>query len=256
MRWMAAALLVFTVSAAELKPATSAAFDRYLRETEQRLDAHKGQLWADEAADRVRRVRGGEIVVQPFHAKALVDIGDALIHDWVGSIFLPGVTVEQTLRFVQDYDKSKQFFKPEVVDSKLLSHEGNHYRVFMRLVKKKVITVTLDTEHAVDYEQIDAQKWRSASRTTRISQVEHAGKRDENALPPGTGDGFLWRLNSYWRFQERDGGTWVECQAISLTRDIPTGLGWLIEPIIKSLPRDSLQNTLRGTRDALLSRAK
>jgi hypothetical protein len=256
MRWIAAALLVLNAGAAQLKPETNAAFERYIRETEQRLDQHKGQLWSDESPDRARRVRGGEVVVQPFHAKPLVAVEDGLIHDWIGAAFLPGVTVEQTLKFVQDYDRSKEFFKPEVVDSKLLSHDANRFRVFMRLKKKKVITVVLDTEHEVQYEKVDAQRWRSVSRTTRISEVQNPGGNNEKALPQGTGEGFLWRLNSYWRFQERDGGTWVECQAVSLTRDVPTGLGWLIEPIIKNLPKDSLQNTLNGTRAALVSRAK
>jgi hypothetical protein len=250
MRWiLVAALLAMPAAAAELKPETSAAFDRYIRETEQRLDEHRGKLWSDESPDRARRVRGGEVVVQPFHAKALVKVPDGLIHDWVGAAFLPGVTVDQTLALVQDYSRHKQVYRPEVVDSRILSHEGNHYRIFLRLLKKKVITVVLDTEHDVDYERLDAQRWRSASRTTRISEVEEA-----RVLPPGTGQGFLWRLNSYWRFEGRDGGTWIECQAISLTRDIPTGLGWVVEPIIKTLPRDSLQHTLLATRDALAPR--
>ncbi len=256
MRWIAAALLVVNAGAVQLKPETNAAFDRYIRETEQRLDARKGQLWADESADRARRVRSGEVVVEPFHQKPLTEVPDGLVHDWVGAAFLPGITVDQTLRFVQDYDKAKLYFKPEVVDSRLLSRDGERFRVFMRLLKKKVITVVLDTDHDVQYERIDAQRWRSASRTTRISEVQNPGKPNEKDMPPGTGQGFLWRLNSYWRFQERDGGTWVECQAVSLTRDVPTGLGWLIEPIIKNLPKESLQNTLRATRDALVSRPK
>ena len=73
-------------------------------------------------------------------------------------------------------------------------------------------------------------------------------------LPPATGYGFLWRLYSYWRFQERDGGTWMECEAISLTRDIPTGLGWIVEPVIRNLPKESLENTLRETAAALARR--
>jgi hypothetical protein len=121
----------------------------------------------------------------------------------------------------------------------------------MRLLKKKVITVVLDTEHDIHYFPVDATHCRSQSRTTRIAEVDNPGKPDERELPPGTGHGFLWRLDTYWRFEERDGGTWIECQAISLTRDIPTGLGWLIEPIIRSLPRESLENTLRETAAAL-----
>jgi hypothetical protein len=85
----------------------------------------------------------------------------------------------------------------------------------------------------------------------KIAEVENPGKRDEHEMPPGMGHGFLWKLDTFWRFQQRDGGTWIECEAISLTRDIPTGLGWLIEPIIRSLPRESLENTLRETANAL-----
>jgi hypothetical protein len=252
MRWIAAlAVMTIPAVAAELKPDTTAAFERYIAQTEQRLDQQKGRLWADENPDRARRIRGGEVVVQPFHAKALVDAPNGLIHDWIGGIFVPGVTVDQAVAFVQDYGKHKVYYRPEVVDSRILSHEGNRYRVFLRLLKKQVIAVVLDTEHDVQYERLGDQSWRSVSRTTRISEVDNAGKRDERVLPAGTGNGFLWKLYSYWRFQERDGGTWIECQAISLTRDVPTGLGWIVTPIIKNLPRNSLQNTLESTRKAL-----
>jgi hypothetical protein len=249
-----AVLLALPAAGAQLKPETAAAFDRYIRQTEQRLDERKGQLWSDESPERARRVRGGEVVVEPFHQNPLVNVPDGLIHDWIGAAFLPGVRVEQTLALVQDYDRHKQVYRPEVVDSRILAHDGNHFRIFLRLLKKKVITVVLDTDHDVQYERLDAHRWRSVSRTSRISEVTDAGEASEKDLPPGTGQGFLWRLNSYWRFEERDGGTWIECEAISLTRDVPTGLGWAIQPVIKSLPRDSLQNTLRATRAALVGR--
>jgi hypothetical protein len=252
MRWIAAALVAaFPAMAADLRPDTVAAFDRYIQQTEQRLNAKKGALWADENADRARRIRGGEVVVEPFHSKALTEVSHGLVHDWVGAAFLPGVTVEQALALVQDYGKHKVYYRPEVVESRILSHEGNRFRVFLRLLKKQVITVVLDTEHDVQYEKVGEKSWRSTSRTTRISEVEDAGKPDEKVLPAGTGNGFLWKLYSYWRFQERDGGTWIECQAVSLTRDVPTGLGWIVEPIIKNLPRNSLRNTLESTRKAL-----
>jgi hypothetical protein len=137
------------------------------------------------------------------------------------------------------------------MDSHIIWHKGNDYLVYMRLIKHKVITVVLDTEHEIHYFPIDSTHCRSQSRTIKIAEVENPGKPSEREMPPGTGHGFLWRLNTYWRFQQRDGGTWIECQAISLTRAIPTGLGWLIEPIIRSLPRESLENTLRETAAAL-----
>jgi hypothetical protein len=252
MRWIAvAALGVFPAMAANLRPDTVAAFDRYIQQTEQRLDAQKGALWADAHPERARRAKSGEVVVEPFGAKPLIDVSHGLIHDWVGVAFLPGVKIEEALALVQDYGKHKQYYRPEVVESRILSHEGDRYRIFLRLLKKQIITVVLDTEHEVRYERLGPKHWRSVSRTTRISEVEDAGQKDEKVLPAGTGNGFLWKLHSYWRFLERDGGTWIECQAISLTRDVPTGLGWIVTPVIKTLPRNSLQNTLTSTRKAL-----
>ena len=252
MRWIALlALLSVPAGASELKPKTLEAFDQYVRQTEDRLNASKTFLWADESPDRARRIRQGEVVVMPFHERPEIKVKDGLIHDWVGSIFIPGVTMERVLAMVQDYNHHKDIYKPDVIDSKLLSREGNNFRINLRLLKKKVITVVLNTEHEVKYTQAGPGKWRSASRTTKIAEVENPGKKDEREKPPDTGEGFLWRLNSYWRFEERDGGVWLECQALSLTRDVPTGLGWLIEPIIRNLPKESLENTLRSTRTAL-----
>jgi hypothetical protein len=81
--------------------------------------------------------------------------------------------------------------------------------------------------------------------------VEDAGTPKEKILQPDTGYGFLWRLYSYWKFDEKNNGLTVECRAISLTRDIPTGLGWIIEPIVRKLPQESLIHTLEATRKAL-----
>jgi hypothetical protein len=110
--------------------------------------------------------------------------------------------------------------------------------------------VVLNTEHDVRYVRLDRARWYSKSFTTRIAEVEDPGP-NERELPPGNDHGFMWRLNTFWKFEERDGGVYLECQAISLTRDVPVGLGWLINPIIRSLPRESLTNTLRETRQAL-----
>jgi hypothetical protein len=251
MRWIALALVALPVYAAELTPKTVEAFDRYIAVTEQRLADSKVFLWTDESADRARRVKAGEVVVEPFRGKPVLAVPDGLVHDWVGSVFIPGATLERTLAMVQDYNHHKDIYKPDVIDSRVISHNGNDFHIYLRLLKKKVITVVLNSEHEVKYTRLDTTRWRSASRTTKIAEVERAGKPDEREKPPGAGEGFLWKLNSYWRFEERDGGTWVECEAISLTRDVPTGLGWIIEPIIRDLPKESLANTLRSTRTAL-----
>lgn len=237
------------VTKVELKPETEIAFGQYIQATERRLDQELAEgrfLWVDGAPERVRRVRGGEILVESRAGKGGAPLGDGVVHDWIAAVFIPGTTLQKALALVQDYDNHKNIYKPDVGDSKLLSKKGNDYQVFLRLVKKKVLTVVLNTYHNVHYVPLDAHRWYSRSYSTRIAEVD-----DGQELPPGEDHGFLWRLDSYWRFEERDGGVYLECEAISLTRSVPLGLGWLINPILQSLPRDSLVNTLRETREAL-----
>jgi hypothetical protein len=207
-------------------------------------------LWVDASPDRKKQVLAGKILAERVSGPDAT-VPDGLIHDWIGAAFIPGTTVAQTIRMVEDYDHHKDIYKPEVMRSKLISRDGDDFKVYLRLLKKQILTVVLDTDHDVHYARLDDTHWYSRSRSTRIAEVVNPGSPNEHLLPPGNDHGFLWRLNSYWRFAERDGGVYIECEAISLTRDVPTGLGWLINPIIKSLPKDSLTNTLRETRQAL-----
>jgi hypothetical protein len=241
-------------SAIDLPPAAVRAFDAYIGATEKRLDDQlkSGRfLWVDQVPERLKRVRTGEVIIEPQVGKGDMDVADGLVHDWIGAAFVPGVSLAEAIAYVQDYDHHNSPRQPELLASKLLGRNGNEFRVYMRLFKKKIISVTLDTEHDVRYFPIDAKRWRSRSYSTKIAELENASGRNERELPPGKDHGFLWRLYSYWRFEERDGGVYIECEAVSLTRGVPTGLGWLIEPIIRGLPRESLENTLQSTREAI-----
>jgi hypothetical protein len=241
------------VGIVELKPDTLQAFDNYVHAAETRLDrqAHSPQfLWSDGVKDANAKLRGGEVLAEPWTGEGDIAIPDGLIHDWVGAVYIPRATLDAVIAMVQDYDRDKVSFKPEVMDSKLLSRNGDDFKVYMRLLKKKVLTVVLNTEHDVQYIRIGETRYYSRSRTTRVAEVEDPGETSERERVPGKDHGFLWRLNSYWRFEQRDGGVYVECEAISLSRSVPAGLGWIVGPIIRGLPRDSLANTMRCTRDA------
>jgi hypothetical protein len=239
---------------ADLKPHTLEAFERYILKTEARLDQRvRGGdfLWVDDSPATMKEVRAGGVAIRPLAGKGELGVKDGLIHDWIGAVFIPGTTVDKVLATVQDYNRHKNTHKPEVIDSKLLARNGNEFKVFLRVWKHKVITVVMNTEHQVKYFPVDKARWHSRSYSTRIAQVENAGKKDEHELKPGHGGGYLWRLYSYWRFEERDGGVYVECQAISLTRDVPALVSFFVTPIIRSLPRESLENTLKSTRNAV-----
>jgi len=239
----------------KLKPQTLEAFETYIREVEaemkQTLLGSGSFLWADANPERARQVHEGQFVAQFWSGQGPVKVPSGLIHDWIGAAFLPATNLKATLALIQDYDNHKNIYSPDVMDSKLINHHDNDFQIYLRLLKKKILTVVLDTDHEVHYRLVDLTRWLCRSYTTRIAEVENAGTPKETVLPPDTGYGFLWRLYSYWRFNERDGGVYVECRAISLSRDVPLGLGWIIEPIIQKLPKESLIKTLESTRHAL-----
>jgi hypothetical protein len=244
-----------TASTVRLKPQTLQSFDSYIADAEAAMEQTlKGQapfLWSDTNSERARQVRGGEIVAQFWSGRGPVKVPAGLIHDWIAAAFIPDTTVKKTLALLQDYDNHKNTYQPEVIASKLIKRQGNHFQIYLRLLKQKIMTVVLDTDHDVHYRSLDLSRWICRSYTTRVAEVENAGSPKETILPPDTGYGFLWRLYSYWRFQEIEGGVYLECRAISLTRDVPFGLGWIIEPIIQKLPKESLMHTLECTRQAL-----
>jgi hypothetical protein len=245
-------------AAAAQKWDTVRAFEQYIGITETRIDERarglRAFLWIDDGSDRRERVRAGEILVERFGVDQRIDVPGGLVHDWIGAVFVPGATLDRTLALLQDYDHHKLVYRPEVMDSRLITRNGDCFTAYLRLRKKKLITVVLDTEHEARYVRLDRARSYSMSRSTRIVEVENAGTPGERTLPAGADHGYLWRLNSYWRFEEADGGVYAECQAVSLTREIPVGLGWLVGPIISSVPRESLARTLAATLDALANR--
>ncbi|MBL8173779.1 MAG: hypothetical protein JNK48_03870 [Bryobacterales bacterium] len=236
------------LSAATLEPATDRFYLNYLQSIEKRMEKRPQFLLIDQVSGLRQRVKGGELFAEERRPQSEPPGG--LIHHYEGAVFIPNATVSQVLEVVQNYDNHKRYYAPEVMDSKTIQRDGSDFRIRLRLLKKKVITVVLETEHKVRYKQVDPQKWESVSRSTKISEVEHAGSPREEQQAPGTGHGFVWRLDSFWRFQEADGGTYVECTSVSLSRDIPFGMGRMIRPIIADLPFESLRGVLANTRKA------
>jgi len=252
------------VMSAELRPKTVEAFDRYVQLTEARINGEVSQtekfLYLDELpaprrSEVLAALKRGEIFMEQLQtldaSGHTMEAPEAIIHHWLGAVFVPGANLPQTLALVQDYNHHQDIYKPEVVGSRLISHTGNDFQIYYRLRKKKVITVTLNTNHDVHYFPIDSTRWYSRSYSTRIAEVVNADTPNEREKPVGQDEGFLWRINSYWRFEEKEGGVYLECKSISLTRDIPTGLGWLIKPFVTSIPKESLEMTMGSTRAAL-----
>ena len=242
--------------ALELQRATVEAWQEYVRsagiQMQSRLDAKKPFLWADESADRLARIRRREIVVAPLVGCGTQNVPDGLIHHWVGAAFLPNAGIENVLALVHDYDRYSQIYKPVVTASKSVSVDGSD-QDFSIVLQRHVAFVTAAIQgayHAHDA-MLDAHRGYSVVDATRIQQIEDYRHRTEHLLPPDTGSGFVWRIHTIARYQEREGGVYLEIEAIVLTRDIPASVRWMAVPIVNRLSINSLTATLDQTRQVV-----
>lgn len=252
----------------KLRSETAAAFDRYVRLTDKRneMELKRGNalLWIDslpetQRAEAYSALKLGEVQIHQLttldNGKS-IDCPGGMIHHWVGVVFIPGAKLDDVLGVLQDYGHQSIYYAPDVERSKIESRDGDHFRVFLRFRRHKVITVVLDTEHDVRYFRDAHGLAHSRSSAVRIAEVENPGSSDEREKQPGDDGGFLWRMETWWRMEQRDGGVYVQSEVASLTRDIPTGLGWLIGPFVTSIPKETLAFTLDATRKAVESKTK
>jgi len=261
-RWLFLAMLVWggigavPVVRAEEPPKAVSAFEAYAGKVEARL-AQQHRTAADFLADTGtdERAKQGEVVVE----KLTPDKGEVpggMLHDWRGTAFVQGAKASDFERLMKDIHGYTQMYSPEVVRARVMSPQGrtvpDHFTAEMRVKQKHMLTVVLDTTYDVTYGRLDARHGYSTSRSTKVSEIENADTEKERVLPPDKEHGFLWRLNTYWSYEERDGGLYMQIESVSLTRGIPAGLGWAIGPFVESVPRESLEFTLRNTRKALV----
>jgi hypothetical protein len=252
-------------AAANLKPNTVAAFNEYVQLTDARNNAELQRgtnlLWIDslpesERAQAYEELKHGEVKMRKLETLEngeKIRCPGGMIHHWTGVVLIPETKLQDVLRVLQDYDHHAQYYAPDVERSKIESREGDHFVVFLRFRRHKIITVVLNTQHDVRYFRDSETREHSRSSATRIAEVENAGKPNEREKAPGEDGGFLWRMETWWRMEERDGGVYVQSEVVSLTRDIPTGLGWLIGPFVTSIPKETLTFTLDATRRAVTS---
>jgi hypothetical protein len=249
---------------AELKPETAAAFDKYVSATEARMTdelrpggafLYIDSLSGDRQKSAYRQLAAKEVFITPLQTTLNgknISVSGGLIHHWVGVIFIPNSNLATVLPVVQNYGNRADVYKPDVIASRLISRQGNDYKIFLRFFQKKFTTVVLNTEFDIHWHQLDSSHVYSNSYSTRIAEVKDPDKPDGPELPAGKDHGYLWRLFTYWRFEEKDGGVYMQCEFLSLTRDIPFGFGWLLRPLVTSIPRQSLTRTLMQTRGVIL----
>lgn len=249
---------------ARLSPAAAAEFDRYVAGLEARINAQHASAvtsFATLNAGPARRAALERELLAGGRSIEAVDGGTrelrgALLHHWRAAAYVPHATPEGMLALLRDYQDLPSNYAPEVISSRILEQRGDTARLALRLKEQKVITIVLDAEYRVESRLIGGGRGVGFSRSAHIWEVDSSGTRRERRRAEGNDDGFLWRLNSYWTFGRMRDGLLIECEAVSLTRDVPLGLDWLIEPVIQDLPREALEFTLAATKKALMKEAR
>jgi hypothetical protein len=259
---MLVALAGTAAAALELKPRTLAAFDRYARLTETRMAGEVAGtspfLWIDRQPEKERsklltQLKAGQVVVARLETrdgKNEIDVPDGMVHHWIGTVLLPGVSLAKAIAFVQEYDKYPARFTPTIQRARVLKHEGDRFEVFMRTSTMTVITVVIDADYVIDYQRVNSARMWTKSVATDVREIHDAGEPGESAIPGDKAGGFLWRLNNYCAFEERPEGTYEQCESISLTRPVP----WfapMVRPFVSSIPRETLEFTLGHVRSGL-----
>jgi hypothetical protein len=269
---LAAVLLAALVGArpagaAELRPQTVEAWQHYVRAAETRIErelASTSQFLgidfqeASKAREERKAILSGQVVLSRLaekgpHAKE-IEVPNGLINHWRGAIFVPGVTLDQVLKELRS-PIAKRHKQEDVLESRVLFRDGDTSRVYLKLVRKKIVTVTYNTEHEVRYRRLGPSRAVSRSVSTKIAELEDAGTPNEHEKPIGMDRGFMWRLNSYWRYEQVPGGVIVELESLTLSRDIPALIKFIARPIINSIARESMTRTLESTRERLRSSA-
>lgn len=237
-------------------PAAILAFNAYTSAVELRLaQQHRSQnsflIPIAPASQSEPRLRRGELIIEQLTPSDGAVLPGALLHHWRGTAFVPGAKVTDFERLMRDFNAYPQHFSPQVLQAKVLTQHGDRLQATMRVRQQHVIPVVMDTTYDIKSGWLDMRHGYSISRSTRISEIDSPGTSTERALDSNEEHGFLWRQNTYWSYEERDGGLYMQIESVSLSRSIPHGLGWAVRPLVESIPRESLEFTLRSTRNAL-----
>jgi hypothetical protein len=229
---------------------------------EAELRAGSPFLWLDSLPEPHRkqlydRVRHGQLEIHQERTEEEgkpIEVPDGLIHHWVGVVFVPGVSLERAVSLLQDYDNHWRTYAPEVRRSKLLEDmDNNTFKIYLQFYKESPRHVSFNTVFEVHYAQLDATHVISRSSSLRIAELEHPERPDSSEFPVGQGHGYLWRLNSYWRLEEKGGGVYMQVETISLSRDVPAIFSWFVHPLIRRVSRQSVTTLLNATRRGLAS---
>jgi hypothetical protein len=241
--------------AASLKPEAAQAWEDYIESAsggiQERANAPAGFLQIDTTPALAEKVHRGEIVVSPAAAHIPKKVPFGLIHDWIGTAFLANTTIKDVVAIVRDYPKYAEVYAPHVLEPKVIS-TGETVDLFsVVLMNRSVLSKTaLDCDYETTFVRVDDRRMYSITQAKRIQEIADYGTAKQHTLPEGEGAGLIWRLYSVSRFEEREDGLYIETEAMALSRDIPSALRVVVEPIVRRVSREALETALRQTANA------
>jgi hypothetical protein len=251
-----ALLLPVASLAADLKPEAVKAWQEYIEEKTAAVQSAADErfLLMNNQRDSWAALRSGKIIVAPAGPNMPKRVPSGLIHDWIGTAFIHPAAIPQVLAAVRDYDRYKDVYRPGVVDSSVGSVTENEDRFSLLLMNRSLfVKNALEGDYRASYFRLDDRRWYSVADSTRIQEIEGYGGAEAHLLPEGEGTGLIWRAHSITRLEERDGGVFIQFEAMVLSRDVPGALRWMVDPIVRRVSRESLQLSLQQTREAVQS---
>ena len=197
------------------------------------------------------KLEAGDVVIEKIETRdenGKIDIPSGMVHHWVGTVLPPNVTLESTIAMVQDYGRYPEIYAPDVRASEIRHQNGDRFQVYLQLYTKKVITWVAHTEHDVEFIFLDDSRAYVPSYSTRIVEIEHPDTPEEREKPEGNDRGAAWRMYNYCSFDERDDGTYMQCENITLRRSLSFPLNLMIRPFVTGVPKEKLTLTLEAAR--------
>ena len=256
-------LFAAACAALDLEKATIDAFNHYVEVAEQQMQSSlQGDgpfLWIDfrppHARDRMyAQLRSGQFVIQQLETYddgRQIAIPDGMVHHWIGLAFVPGATLKTAEAVLEDYQDYAQIYAPQVRRSRVYGREGDDFKLYMQLYKEAPRRVAYNANFNVERTRLSADRITSSSISTRIAQLQDPSQPDGSEYAVGQDSGYLWRMNDYWRYEQKDGGVYMQVEAISLSRDVPAFLGWVVRPIIRRVARETMAQLLEANRRAI-----
>jgi len=249
--------------ATELKPETAATFDRYVRAMEARMDEDTrldhfliiDRLPDARRAEAYGQLKNGQVYIEAMSAREgdrPIKAPSGLIHHWAGVIFIPKATFNEVTAVLQDYDCHEDTYKPQIRKSKLIERNGDESKIYFQFFNHSIVTVIMNANFDVRDTQFGSGRFQTVSRSTRIAEVENPDSPNEHEKPVGNDHGYMWRLYTYWRIEEKDGGVYVQNESVSLSRTVPALLAFIVNPLVRSIPRNVLIHLLTDTRNAVV----